>query len=151
MKLIDKDAALAMIEELEQQNNCGTDDFIESKRIAYKQVKDGVLEMQETVSMQDEPISEDLETEIEKIRKHHFINDDFDKTELDGRRISNIARHFANWQKRQIMNGSTTRVVHIGEDLCPFIRRYELAFDIKSQVQDVKDGDKVKVIIIKDE
>lgn len=101
MKLIDKDAALAMIEELESQNNCGTDDFIESKRIAYKQVKDGVLEMQETVSMQDEPISEDLETEIEKISKYHFINDDFDKTELDGRTISNIARHFAAWQRLQ--------------------------------------------------
>lgn len=57
MRLIDKDAALAMIEELESQNNCGTDGFIESKRIAYKQVKDGVLEMQEIVSMQEEPTS----------------------------------------------------------------------------------------------
>lgn len=52
---ISKDAALAMIEELESQNNCGTDDFIESKRIAYKQVKEGILEMKEIDSMQECP------------------------------------------------------------------------------------------------
>ena len=34
-----KEQILAEIERLEGENNCGTSDFIEAKRIAYKQVK----------------------------------------------------------------------------------------------------------------
>lgn len=36
----------------------------------------------------------DLESEIENVRKSHFINSDFDKATLDGRNITNIAKHF---------------------------------------------------------
>lgn len=96
-------------------------------------------------SLQEEPVSEDFkqfeETYLDKEKDEILCIYDRHAGLVDG----------AQWQKQQIMNGSTTRVVHIGEDLCPFIRRYELAFDIKSQVQDVKDGDKVKVIIIKED
>ena len=100
MKLIDKDAALAMIEELESQNNCGTDDFIESKRIAYKQVKNGVLEMQEIVSMQEEPVSEDLEKEMQ----HYFCK------EWAGDPVV-AARHFAAWQKEQMMKNTADAMI----------------------------------------
>ena len=36
----------------------------------------------------------DLETEIERVRKHHYVNDDFDKVEIYGYTITNIAKHF---------------------------------------------------------
>lgn len=36
----------------------------------------------------------ELESEIENVRKSHFINSDFDKATLDGRNITNIAKHF---------------------------------------------------------
>lgn len=39
MALIDKETIRKEIERLEGENNCGTSDFIEAKRIAYKQVK----------------------------------------------------------------------------------------------------------------
>lgn len=36
----------------------------------------------------------ELEEEIERVRKTHFINDDFEKATLEGRQITNIAKHF---------------------------------------------------------
>jgi hypothetical protein len=36
----------------------------------------------------------DLESEIERIRKYHYINGDFEKAEIDGRTITNIAKYF---------------------------------------------------------
>ena len=39
MTLIDKETIRKEIEWLESENNCGTSDFIEAKRIAYNQVK----------------------------------------------------------------------------------------------------------------
>lgn len=36
----------------------------------------------------------ELEKEIDMVRKHYFVNDDFDKVEIDGRTITNIAKHF---------------------------------------------------------
>lgn len=36
----------------------------------------------------------DLEKEIESVRKTYFINSDFEKATLEGRQITNIAKHF---------------------------------------------------------
>lgn len=52
-------------------------------------------------SLPEEPVSEDLEEEIIKIRKHYFINDDWDKRELDGIDISNMLRHIAKRQEKK--------------------------------------------------
>lgn len=92
----------------------------------------------------EEPISEDLEKEIEMIRKYHFINDDFDKAELDGRTISNIARHFAAWQKQQMMRSATDGQIEIGED---YLRIKCLCMSCPPQY----DGKLVKLIIIREE
>ncbi len=50
-----------------------------------------------------------------------------------------------------LLRNAVIRVVHIGDDSCPFLRRYELAYDIKTQVPDINEGDKVKVIIVKED
>lgn len=94
-------------------------------------------------SLQEEPVSEDLEAEIHnKIMMLHTAPC-YDE-------LADFARHFSKWQKQQMLKDATSRVVHIGEDLCPFIRRNELAFDILNQVPGIKAGDKVKIIIIKE-
>lgn len=91
-----------------------------------------------------EPISGDLETEIERIRNYHFINDDFDKAELDGRTISNIAHHFAEWQKQQMMKEAITGQLENGED---YLRIKCLYTSCRPQ----DDGMMIKLIIIKEE
>lgn len=57
----------------------------------------------------------------------------------------------AAWQRKQMLKNAVSRVVYIGDDSCPFLRRYELAYDIKTQVPDIKEGDKVKMIIVKED
>lgn len=96
-----------------------------------------------------EPASEVLETEIEKVRKHHFINDDFDKAELDGRTISNIAHHFANWQKKQMMANAVNGFVI--EDIEEGNGDFLLSAEYLSKDMGFKDRQKVKVIVIKED
>lgn len=74
----------------------------------------------------------DLEAEIEMVRKYHFIYNDFDKVELDGRRISNIAHHFANWQKKQIIRKISQ---WLDENVPDWI---DMSYDQKSFVQKFK-------------
>jgi len=45
--MTDKEKILAILNRLEAENNCGTSDFIEAKRIAYKQVRDAIDSMHE--------------------------------------------------------------------------------------------------------
>ena len=54
-----KEQIRAEIERLEGENNCGTSDFIESKRIAYKQVKEALD------SIPEQPVSDHHEIEVE--------------------------------------------------------------------------------------
>ena len=49
-----------------------------------------------------------------------------------------------------LMKDAVSRVVHIDDDSCPFLRRHELAYDIKTQIPDIKEGDKVKIMIVKE-
>jgi hypothetical protein len=56
------------------------------RKVCYKQL----LKYLDTLEVKEV----DLEEEIERVRKTHFINDDFDKATLEGRQITNIAKHF---------------------------------------------------------
>lgn len=93
MKLIDKDALVAEIENLENaykkiptSYNSYEEGLKEGRLIGYKDAlhKINTLEVK----------GADLEEEIERVRKTHFINDDFEKATLEGRQITNIAKHF---------------------------------------------------------
>jgi len=103
-------------------------------------------------SLPEDPVSEDLE-EAAKQNQIKYVFDNNVKeiilAELKYIGVSNF-KDGANWQKEQMMKDASVRSVHIGEDSCPFIRRYELAYDIKKQIPDIKEGDKVRVIIIKE-
>lgn len=102
-------------------------------------------------SIQEPFISEDLEKASREYADNHYANY-FDSEEGEENYwCSRFGfKAGADWQKRQMMKEAVSRVVHIGEDSCPFLRRYELAYDIKIQVPDINEGDKVKLIIVKE-
>lgn len=98
-------------------------------------------------------LDKDLETEIEMIRKYHFINDDFDKAELDGRTISNIARHFAKWQKEHLMKDAKSGIV-TSDNYIKFEDGTWIDLDPTMQINPAfsyKSGGKVRVLLIKEE
>ena len=53
-------------------------------------------------SLEEEPVSEELEEEIKKIKKDYFQNASDPTIPLRSIWIEDIARHFANWQKNQM-------------------------------------------------
>ena len=85
----------ALVAEIERRINVINLDSIEDWRYRLQREHD-IEVMKNILSLIDtfEVKEVDLESEIENVRKSHFINSDFDKATLDGRDITNIARHF---------------------------------------------------------
>ena len=87
-------------------------------------------------SMQEEPLIEDLEEEWNRyITSEEYLKD------IPGGLP--VARHFAKWQKQQLMKGAIEGYVDQVE--YPDLTLIQLSENPK----DLKDGDKVKIIIIK--
>jgi hypothetical protein len=107
--------------------NCGSYSLHEYAQRLYNIAKDTLRE----------PVSEDLEAEIERINK----NNHFDFSDWKA-----IARHFANWQKEQMMKNSVECTVHADAGGYPYIGNIEL-YDYENDKPLAKAGDKVKVII----
>ena len=91
--------------------------------------------------MQEEPVSEDLENEIEKMwaQESKYRDTDYTIAELTKQDYEDCARHFSQWQKEQMMKEAID-----GEYLDNNII---LEGSIRGMYDD---GDKVKLIIIKD-
>lgn len=97
-------------------------------------------------SLQEEPVSEDLEEEIQKTIHNHFF--DLNGIAIAGTSVYAtvddmvyIAKHFANWQKEQMMKDAIDAEL---DDVCGFLT-------ISIPYHNGIAGDKVKVIIIKSE
>ena len=111
-------------------------------------------------SMQKEPASEDLETELDKYIKDHFT---IDKEQLDRFGLEEkdymysmdksdmlaMVRHFANWQKEQMMAKAVDVEVKVDAGGYPYIPQMEL-YDYDKDIPLAKEGDKYKVILIKE-
>lgn len=98
-------------------------------------------------SLQEEPVSNDLEAEFVLYLKHKFnISQEGNTLKTDGWKpspydILDIAKHFAQWQKEQIMKDAISMDVY-----------YETEWDdIHKFLRKNLDGEKVKLLIIKDE
>lgn len=91
MKFIPLDALVA---EIERRIKTNKECMLGLRNLDYYQGK--VDALNDTISSLNtlEVKEVDLEEEIERIRKAHFINDDFEKATLEGRQITNIAKHF---------------------------------------------------------
>lgn len=82
MKYIDLDKLRTEMERLKAENNCGTDEFIGAKNIAYDQL----LSFIDTLKTEPEPTEIGVDLEEEIIDYYGCIPDDTDKIEA--------ARHF---------------------------------------------------------
>ena len=139
MALIDKDQIRAEIERLEGENNCGTSDFIESKRIAYKQVKEALD------SIPEQPISEDLEEEIASwIPNQIKGKKDSDFRNAVVKWAGFVARHFAEWQKAKMMEEGYDAFVSADKTI-PVLPMKDVSG------LGLNYGDKVRVIVIKED
>lgn len=174
---IDADKIYAEIERLESENNCGTSDFIEAKRIAYNQVK-RVLDSlpEQPASESSEKIgqlnvlpksarySEGLEEATEEQAKKYA--EEQKPKDADGEiwRVGDVMVENqmsyeddfiagAEWQKARMLEVAVEgTVVELGEtykDLSLSVSAKEL-----NQVLlplGLEDGDKVKIIIVKED
>lgn len=124
------------------ENNCP---FIRDKFIPYpnKVCKDYTFS---TLKAEQEPVSEDLEEEVKRYLCEECSGDD-EPT------VSEIARHFAEWMKAKMMEGAVEgTVIELGEtykDLSLSVNAKELNQVL--QPLGVGDGNKVKIIIVKEE
>lgn len=111
----------------------------------YKDCADGLL--RELEDMQAEPISEDLEEEIKQYCIHHGYLDSLEDCGYTfNEQVGDIARHFANWQKEQLLAKAVDVTITIP---------YPKGDAGYSQIVDSKEalpfGEKVKVIVIKED
>lgn len=154
VQLIDKDAVVAEIERLQDAIKAtAIDDRISKEQAeAYKvcvKLRFFVEDTLEVKEVQEEPISEYLEEEIQKNIHNHFF--DLNGIAIAGTSVYAtvddmvyIAKHFANWQKEQMMKDAIDTTIKQG---C-----IELGILIKGLDKGkFSFGDKVKVIIIKSE
>lgn len=97
-------------------------------------------------SMQEEPVSEDLE-EVAVDYGNRSAFTDVDPFNW----ILEIAfKDGACWQKQQIMKDATEVTVHIEAGNYPYIPQIEL-YDYDKDIPLAKEGDKYKVVLIKEE
>lgn len=95
-------------------------------------------------SLQEGPMSKDLEEAVKKyltsLRKSHFEGYDIERAFKKG----------AQWQKERMLNSAMEREVKVDAGGYPYIDATEL-YDYDKDKPIAKKGDKVKLIIIKDE
>ena len=102
----------------------------------------------------EEPASEDLDKEIAKYFEGWYNDDEYkdackpDYTGVSVEECKDIARHFANWQKQQMMKNSTDAYIHRNR----YTKKNVLHLDVTCDaVQGFKDDDKLKVLFINEE
>ena len=103
-------------------------------------------------ALQEEPVSEDLEDEIGNYIENNFFGSETmgffsnkTKEELNDKDVADIARHFAEWQKEQMMAKAIRG--HVGQTINGMLRALS---DETFGDMGFMAGDKVKLIIIKE-
>ena len=129
-------------EEIERLFNHVKDSNFESDSGAFYYLKD-LLDFID--SMQEEPVSEDLEKAIRKyeqrLEKENPATEAYD--------FASAIRFGANWQKEQMMAKAVDIEVKVDAGGYPYIPQMEL-YDYDKDIPLAKKGDKYKVILIKE-
>lgn len=143
---------------IEWQNNYRViepEDIIseESKKVtedsnsAREFLKDaGIMDENENLAKvytQEEEVNNDLEEEYQKFLKREWFDNPGKHTLSEFCHL--IAVHFANWQKEQMLKESFEAEAQLPDCFIPLISVFG-----KDKLRDIKFGEKVKVIIIKD-
>lgn len=92
----------------------------------------------------------DLEKEIEKFlaSEDSTSYDNAGTYKVSYKDPTKIARHFANWQKEQMLKGAVERTVKIDSGGYPYIDITAELYDYEHDVPLAKEGELVKIIII---
>lgn len=161
---------LTILDTVQEEPVSGNIDFEQELYKAFGQVKDFTLGMRIAKWFYDmgknskESISEDLDAEVE----HYIRIGGYDGLDSE-MEVKKIANHFANWQKEQeytcyeeafedgaswkkeqMMANAIETTVHIDAGGYPYIPQIEL-YDYDKDVPLAKEGDKYKVILIKED
>ena len=100
--------------------------------------------------LQDEPVSEDIEKEIDRAHRIFYDEVGWDSDEGARAYVADwFAHYFANWQKTQMIKNATEVTVHIDAGGYPYIPQMEL-YDYDKDVPLAKEGDRYKVVLIKE-
>ena len=133
-------------EEVERLFNHVKDSNFESDSGAFYYLKD-LLDYID--SLQEEPVSEELEEEITKCYKSRI------DLMMTRKQFGEIIHRFTNWQKRQMMKDAVNGIVHnFGNDEIAAVHYNDpkgvpMSYFVSSKCLNA--GDKVKLIIIKED
>lgn len=108
-------------------------------------------------TLEEQPVGEELEKEIEKTwLEYEYYNEDYDKVaEMRWNEFENVARHFYEFgkqaMKQQMLKDAIERVVK--EDLggYPYIDATIELYDCDKDIPTAKKGDRVRIIIVKED
>ena len=92
-------------------------------------------------ALQEEPVSEDLGEYINELSKQF--------PEVSFAKLSRIAVRVAKWQMAQMVKDVTDVTVHVEAGGYPYIPQMEL-YDYDKDIPLAKEGDKYKVVLIKE-
>ena len=133
-------------------------ELIQEKEKGYGSDADDacILELQNVLtfieSLQEEPVSMDLEDEIAKFNSNYFPETD-NGLNIGMRKelrtiVGNAIKNGVQWKEQQMMQNAIEREVKVDADGYPYIDATEL-YDYDNDKPLAKAGDKVKVLIIK--
>ena len=126
-------------------------DYLENAKRHYA-TPDGITKCQEWIkSLVEEPANDDLEEKVLNVWEDEPHNK-WPKCPYQD--FKNIALHFANWQKEQMIKKSVDgEVIEVLDDGCSICghTHLELFFESWTLLENFKNGDKVKVIIVKED
>jgi len=97
-----------------------------------------------------EPVNEDLEKEVKECWDYVFALgwDENSLMTMNHKEFVAFARHFAEWQKEQMMKNSTDAYIHRNRYTKTNVLHLDVTCDA---VQVFKDNDKLKVIFVKED
>ena len=177
MKLIDKDALVAEIDKEIKCIYAGREyvgiSLDEENRVYGLQISKDIIDTLEVKEIQEKPISEELEVEVDKWYNNEAPKEFENVLYTD---IEKCAKHFANWQKQQDQS-----TIELAEDHAMFAgmekmkeelmakakggtvqKDYQIIMDDGTYIDldpsmslkpslAVKEGERIKVIIVKED
>lgn len=163
--MTDKEKILAIKSEIERLSNFANGYYADRIASGYKICCSDIISFIDSLP-QEEPASEDLEKVTyqgeEYIRCYHDELDEFankyPKTvpppEKKYAKYSDVdmviaVKVGAKWQKQQMMAKAVDATVHIDAGGYPYIPQMEL-YDYEKDIPLAKEGDKVKILVIKE-
>ncbi|UKK52118.1 hypothetical protein L6472_05940 [Prevotella sp. E13-17] len=100
-------------------------------------------------TMDEEPVSEDLEEAAKHYLYSNILYDDVYVGNPTDKDCVEMFKAGAKWQKEQLMKDATEVTVHVDAGNYPYIPQTEL-YDYDKDIPLAKEGDKYKVILIKE-